>query len=366
MKLQNLGQIGIVYDVDPYSLPENAFSGGMNVRFTERGIQSAQGWTPVLSQAAITPQWIKHFSTPSGPVWVYANSQRVFAVKDGLHYEITRLSGPYSGDAQERWNASILSGIGVFNNTYDVPQMWASFDPAIQMQDLPNWPTNLRAKVVRPYKSFLVAGNLTEDGVQLPFRVRWSHPALPGSVPTSWDPADPAKDTGESDLAETSDEIVDFLSMGELLVAYREETSWAMQYIGPPYVFRIFKLLDDDGLLWRDCVTAWPKGHFVVTRNDIIVHNGQRNSGQSILESRLKRWLFSQISPKTQRNCFVVSNRDEHEIWFCFPEAGETYATVALIWNWLSGGIGFTELPKVPFADAGPTRSTAVVDDTWG
>lgn len=366
MKIGQLGEFGIVYDVDPYALPENAFSGGMNVRFTERGVQSAQGWGTALSQAALTPKWIKHFGRTEGPIWVYADENDAYAVADGVHTKITRLSGAYTGDAQERWNSSVLSGIGIFNNAYDVPQMWAAFDPQYQFQDLANWPSNLRAKVVRSYKNFLVAGNLTEDGISLPFRVRWSHPAEPGSVPISWDPADPTKDTGESDLAETSDEVVDFLSMGDLLIAYREESTWAMQYIGPPYVFRIFRLLDDDGILWRDCAAAYPKGHFVVTRNDIVVHNGQRNGGQSLLQSRLKRWLFSQISAQNQRNCFVVSNRDENEIWFCYPEAGETYANVALIWNWLSGGIGFTELPRIPFADSGPTRSVATTDDTWG
>lgn len=366
MKLDNLGRIGIVQDVDPYSLPDAAFSGGVNVRFTERGVQSAQGWSPVLSQAAFTPTWIKHFGTTSGPVWVYANEIGVFAIKDGVHTPITRLSGPYAGDASERWNAAILSGIGILNNTYDVPQMWAGFDPVNPLQDLTNWPSNLRAKVLRPYKSFLVAGNLMESGVHLPFRVRWSHPAEPGSVPTSWDPEDPTKDTGESDLAETSDEIIDFLSMGDLLIAYREESTWAMQYIGPPYVFRIYRLLDDEGILWRDCAIPFPKGHFVVTRNDIIVHNGTRNGAQSLLESRLKRWLFSQISSASQRNSFVVSNRDENEIWFCYPEAGETYANMALIWNWNSGGIGFTELPGIPFADAGATKTAATTDDTWG
>jgi len=366
MLIKDLGKIGIVSDLDPTQLPPNAFSDGENVRFTPKGVERAYGYGAVLSPGRVSPTWLQVFPPIETPLWVYGNSSRLFALDGVLHQEITREAGNYSGDDAERWQMSLLSGIPIFNIPTDTPQMWPFMSISEKLQDLLYWPTSWRCRFLKSYKNLLIAGNMIQGGFSYPYRLNWSHPAEPGSIPTAWDPTDPTKDTGERDLGDTTDVIVDGLEMGDLFIVYREESTYALQYIGAPSFFASWRLLNDgEGILWKDCVAAFPGGHAVLTRHDIIVHTGQRGSSVSILEQRRKKWLFSRLSGRNYRNSFVFANHADKEIWFCIPEDDAQYATRALIWNWSSGGIGDMVLPGTPFIAAGIKTSTDG-GEAWG
>ena len=136
--------------------------------------------------------WLKPFPPLTAPLWVYGGMKEI-GVWDGAHTDITRISGPYTGTEDNRWQGEVFNGVGIFNNGIDLPQYWASFSVLQKLVDLPNWPTNIRAGFLRPFKNFLIAGNITEGQSQRRYRVRWSHPAAPGTIPTSWALDDPTK-----------------------------------------------------------------------------------------------------------------------------------------------------------------------------
>jgi hypothetical protein len=235
-----------------------------------------------------------------------------------------------------------------------------------RLVDLPNWPAGYTAKFIRPFGVFLVAGNIFDGVAQRPFRLKWSHPAVPGSVPTSWDATDPATDAGERDLGITSDELVDGLSLGDIFIIYRENSTWGMRFIGRPDIFQTWQITQESGILARDCVLDTPQGHFVVTEKDVVLHQGTKASFQSLVETQLRRWLFSQIDSTYFYNCFVVRNAPMKEIWFCFPEKGEVYANLALVWSWAGKGIGVRSLPNVPFAWGGVVPAGGSGEDASG
>jgi len=319
----------------------------------------------VFKPASFEPRWIKPFPPLSNPLWVYGGDSEVHVWDGLLHTDLTRVSGPYTGGPQNRWQGEVFNGVGIFNNGVDIPQMWPGMGVQTKLQDLANWPTDLRARWVRPFGFFLVAGWMIESNVDRPYRVRWSHPAAPGTIPASWALADPTKDSGEIDLAETPDYVVDGLALGDLFMVYKERTVWGMQYVGGSQIFNFWQVLFERGLLWSDCVQAFPGGHFAVGQDDIYVHNGQRGSDKSVVQDRIKKWIFNQIDSDSFYNCFTLVNRSENEIWFCFPESGETFATIALVWNWTTGAWGFRDLPGIPFASAGVVAEETE-GDTWG
>lgn len=381
VKVNKFGFPGFVKDVAEYDAMPEAWNDVRNVRFNVKGAETFGGHAQVLSPASINPLWLKVFPPISNPLWVYADLQKVF-VFNGGHEEITRLSGLYNGTAQERWQGEVFQGLGIFNNTIDIPQLWSEFDAGQRLIDLPNWPATDRCKFLRPFKNFLMAGFLIESGNERPFRIRWSHPAAPGTYPSSWALNDPTKDSGEIDIAQTSDYLVDGLELGELFIVYKQKTAYAMQIIGRPDIFATWNILSTKGLLTRDCVQSYPGGHFVVGLDDIYTHTGQKGSEQSLVEGRLRDWIFNQISAENYFNCFTVSYERRSEIWFCFPEAGETYATIAVVWNRLTNGIGIRDIAEirteivdgfpsqvtvgVPFAYPGPVPpSTGDDGDIW-
>ena len=86
----------------------------------------------------------------------------------------------------------VFGGIPILNDGFDVPQAWiGAYSTALKLVDLPNWPSGMRAEVLRNFGSYLVAFNITDplttsaDGGHIfPHLVQWSNPAEPGTVPT--------------------------------------------------------------------------------------------------------------------------------------------------------------------------------------
>lgn len=365
VKLAGFGRNGFIQDVAEYDAPPESFNEVRNARFNSIGAIAFSGHRSVLSPAPITPTWLRVFPPVDHPLWVYADNNRVYAFDDG-HVEITRLSGPYSGISSERWQGEVLSGVGLFNNTVDVPQMWTQFSAGTKLQDLSNWPANLRCKFLRPFKYYAIAGFLTESGNDHPFRVRWSHPADPGAVPSSWVVNNPAFDSGEFEISETDDYIVDGMTLGEAFFVYKQKSVYMMYLTGDQKIFGQRLIIPSKGALTRDCVRPIPGGHFVAGFDDIYVHSGQKGSEQSVVEAKLRNWIYNQIDASNFFNCFLVKYERQNEIWFCFPEAGETYATIAVIFNTLTGGIGIRDLQQSPFIWPGPVDDRTDDGDIWG
>jgi hypothetical protein len=182
----------------------------------------------------------------------------------------------------------------------------------------------------------------------------WSHPADPGAVPPDWDVADPTSDAGEFDLVRTSDHVVEGLDLGDLFIVYRENSIWALQLTGDSNIFRNFQVTDESGILWKDCAVETPLGHVVATRDDLILHQGSKSSYRSLLENRWRKQVASKRDPVNYKNSFLVTDVPEKEVWYCFPEVGQQYSSLALVWNWVTGQVGFRDMPNVPFADSGP------------
>lgn len=356
---------GLVQDVPEQHLVESAVTDAKNFRFNQRGAQTMPGDQTLFTPASVTPLWLSPFPPITDPVWVYATLTELWTIEGTTHLEITRAAGDYSGTAGERWNSCVLAGHAFFNNTVDVPQSWAGFDPTTPAQDLANWTSTRRCKSLRSFKNFLVALNMKDSGVERPYRVVWSSPAQPGAVPPSWDTADPAQAANEFDLSETSDHLVDQRVLGDINIIYKEATTWGMSYIGPPYWFRFWNILPDRGLLWRDCVGVFSGGHILATQDDIVVHTGQFESDQSIIDRKLRNWIFRAIDQTNYRASFMLTYPAKNEAWFCFPEAGATYASIAIIWNWKTNSIGVRDLPEAPFIAMGPVGDTLVTDLIW-
>lgn len=364
IRVDGFNRFGFVNDASPEDLPPAAFSYVRNARFSHLGVDTFEGESSIFSTPTVTPLWYKFFPPPATPLLVYGNLTKMYAYDGTTHTEITRVASNYAGNAAERWQGEVFQGVGIFNNVLDVPQHWSSFATGTKLIDLANWPANYKCRTLRPFKNFLFAMHPYESGVAKPYRVRWSHPAAPGTIPTSWDISDATKDAREVDLATTPGIIHDGLELGDQFIVYKEDSAYAFSYIGPPFIFRNDPVVQGRGILWRDCVQKFPRGHFVVGTDDIYVHSGIRGSDESVVEGRLRSWVFAQLNASNYFNCFTMAYPQKNEIWFCFPEAGATYATIALVWNTLTGVSGVRAIPASPFAVVGPAEDLSGVL-TW-
>jgi hypothetical protein len=359
--VDSLASIGQINDIAPYMLPPEAWTLAENIRYNEDAPEVLSGWSQVFG----TPTWAPHFAlpvkTPSLTYWLYTSLTKAGAFDGTTHADITRASGgDYAANATQNWNGMVFGGVPILNNGVDVPQYWASTSLATKLAALPNWPSTLRAAIMRSFNSYLVAFNLTDTGTIFPHLVQWSNPAAPGTVPTSWAYGNPATEGGRKDLPDVnSGQILEARQLQNTMFIYKERSIWKMTYIGGQFIFQFDTFLDDVGILAPRCVCHDGSGtkHVVVTQDDIIMHNG--NTPTSILTDKQRITLFNSINRDAADTSFIFLNKAKDEIWFCYPEAGQTAPTRALIWNYKKG------VGAISYA-SGITFRNAVIGDTQG
>jgi hypothetical protein len=367
VKIHEAGKIGLISDVADHELPPEAWTTARNVVFRDGKVKKARGQTTVFGTPSIAPYGLFPVYVDGVAYWVYAGTAKVYVVQGGTHTNITRQSAgvdvDYSMTTSIPWTGGVLNGVLVLNNGVDDPQMWLPAGPSNKLQALSNWPANTKCQFLRPFRNYLIAGDVTKSGVRDPYLIKWSHPADPATVPDSWDHTDPAKDAGEYPLAETPGLLIDCLPMGDVNAVYKSDCVYGMQHTGGDFVFRFWRAPFGAGMLNKRCAAMMPdgSGHFVVTNDDVIGHN--LHQAKSLITNRIRRSLFNRINTTATSACFVLPNYKEDSILFCFPENGETLCTLALVWNYRDDTFQYRELPYLFHANTGEADET--VDLTW-
>lgn len=369
VRFDSVGGAGIIKDVNPYELAPEAWSEGQNVRFRYGRVHKFLGHQAVFGSASVAPYWLLPVQTPTTHYWVYGGLTKVYTTDMSTHFNITRQTAgvdvDYAATADKKWNGCVLNGVPILNNGVDVPQMWTPVSGSQRLAALSNWPAGVTANIVRGFKNYLLALDVTEAGTRNSRLLRWSHPADPGAVPASWDYTDTTKDAGRVEMSDTPGALLDSVPLLGVNVLYKEDAIYLMQYVGGTFVFRFDKILPRmGGLLATHCACELNGLHFVATQNDIIVHNGREP--RSLLDGKRRQQYTSQgfIDQTYKQRSFVVANAAKDEVWFCFPENGHSQPNRA----WVFGGngtIGDRNLAyDCAFADVGIVNPSAAAT-TW-
>lgn len=330
--ISNLSGIGVVKDLPYFDLPVNAFTEATEMQFQGPFIKRGASYSQKASIVTGTPNFI----VPDASV--YTTTTKAYIYTGSSPVDITRVAGNYTMTGANRWNSDWLSSFLILNNGKDAPQKieYNSTFGATPLADLPAWPAGCYAQVVRSFRNFLVAYNVYKGGVRYPTMVKWSNSAAPYSLPDSWDETDATKDAGETILQDTSDPIIDALPLngsgGEVNLIYTQNATWGMRLSGNSFIFYFAKVFDDIGILAQDCVKSFRRRHFLVTKDDVVVHDGFQ--AESISTDRVREALNDEnYLGSFDKYTFVVPFYSQQEMWVCFTENG-AYVTKAYIWNW--------------------------------
>lgn len=323
-------EAGLNADTVSLTLPDGYFSDVRNVRFRNGAVEKSKGQTAVFGSLSVTPMWAASIGDGITSFWVYANEGIIYATDGTTHTNISSIS--YQASPDLGYTGGQYHGFQILNDAVAVPQSWQA-GLSNKVQPLVNWPGTLLCKVIRPFKDFLVALRCTESSVYNPRLIRWSDAGAVGSLPGSWDYTDPTNLAGRTELGETQDYLIDCLPLRDSNIVYKGFSTYLMQPIQTDDVFVFRQIFSQAGLLAEGCVRAFNSHHFVVTADDIIVHDGA--NAQSIAEKRVKKWFFNALSASTYLRTFVVADYLNHTMWVCFPEAGNTFPDLALCWDWV-------------------------------
>lgn len=367
--VHNVGAFGINLDIPAHLLPPEAWSAGNNMRFRDNKVVKSKGELQLFGDLSIAPCFLLNVPSASQSYWIYTSKTKAYVYEGGVHTNITRQTASvdvnYTAAEERDWNGGILGGIPILNNGADVPQYWSAISPGTKLSALPNWPSTLRAKVVRPFGKFLVALNVTDNGTSKPHMFWWSHSASPGAVPSSWDYTDPSKDAGRKELTDSEGGAIrDALMLQDNLVIYKETSTHIARFIGGNEIIGNNLLLSTSGILAARCVTAFDNGtkHFVATENDFITHAGQAGSVESVFDKRVRQSIIAEIDQANYANAFVFENPLVDEVWFCYPTDGNIRPNKAVIWNYTYNTIQYRDFAGM-FAAKGPVQEVST--ETW-
>lgn len=356
--INDLANFGVVNDIPAYMLPPEAWTLGLNIRFWNGAPETVLGWESVFGNPIEPPHFLMPIPTQATNYWIYAGATKIMLYDGTSHSDITRaVGGAYTMADTRDWNATMLGGIPIFNDGNDVPQFRANMVAATKFADLTNWPPALRAKVIRAFGPFLLAFNLVDGGTSLPHTVQWSHPADPGTIPSSWDYTNAAVDAGRKDFEDTQAGILrDALPLGGTIFVYKDNSTWRGTFIGGRDIFDWKALYETSGILAPRCVAITGDGsrQFVVTQDDAIYHKG--GEPVSVLDKRQRASLFGEMDTGNYINSFLLQVPLRNEMWFCYPTTGNTQPNKAMIWNYREGG----ERGVISFADGVTFRNGAV------
>lgn len=370
IEINDLASVGLIRDIEPHQLPPEAFTEASNMRFFNQGVETIGGRAQVFGTPTVAPHFALPIANMSQTYWLYASLTKVYVFDGVNHTNITRQTASvdvdYTATQTRDWNGMVFGGVPVLNNGQDVPQYWATLSTGTKLAALPNWTSTLRARILRSLGPHMIAFNLTDNGTVYPHLVQWSHPADPGSVPASWDYTSATYDAGRKDLPDVNAGVIqEALPLAGKMFIYKDNSTWRMSFIGGQFIFDFQTFLETSGILGPRCVAVTGDGqrHVVATQDDIIIHNG--TSAQSILTERYKKYLFNQIDTDNYQNSFMFANPAYNEIWFCYPEPGQTNPTRALIWNYSGGKLGAFSEASVNFRNVALGVIETASDYTW-
>lgn len=353
-----------ILDTPAHLTTGGVVTGGQNYKISDGKIGARLGSYQPYGNPNVPPYYLSSGIFGSTPYWIYLGLAKASLQDAGVHTNITRQTAAvdvdYTATEFTPWTGGAFNGISVLNNENDIPQMFLGITS--KLADMTAWPSDLRCKSLRPFKNFLIAANVVEATVEYPQVLRWSHPADPGGVPSSWDYTDPTKDAGRKAFAETKGILVDSLSAQDVHIVYKNDSTYSMQFIGAPYIFEFQPISLTSGLLSQNCVANFPGGQIALTYDDVVLVTPR--GIESIATRRIRRHLFSALNFTQLHMAFVTAHSPASEVWVCIP-VNSTYSTRAYIWNWQDNKWSIRDLPNLTALAQGYDVTSAETWDTW-
>lgn len=371
MRVRGIGGKGVIKDLPSFELPPEAWSHANNVRFIAQRIEKMGGYFPVLVDGMPDEAPLAILTRNNTQDQIYGTNSHIYRVNGRQHLDVSqqiedltsttdpkeKISMVYEAAPESTWYYTTLSNAIVMNTPLNNPQGLVPYKD--YFEDIPGWGYPLKnsrpgdsgakqidwkAGRVRSFRNYLVALDMTEGGVGLPQRVRWSNVAYVNELPPDWIEDDESRDGGFNDLTDANGRIVDGMPLRDSFVIYTDQETYLMEYVGGVLIFQFKKLFSDSGILAPECAVEFEQKHFVITKDDIFVHNG--SSKQPVASGRVKQYLIDEISSVNPAATKVFAYTPQKEIWIQYVGPGQSKnegdtnsdrqwtCNKCAVWNW--------------------------------
>lgn len=381
-RFRGLGNKGVVTDLPPFDLSPDTWSAANNVRFQAGRVQKVGGTKPALTRNMPAEIPLSIVQRPLSESLIYGTYNpatkrgHLWQAEGVQHTNISKLNGSALTDYEvypaQTWDYTTLSNVVIFNAPLLIePQ---GLVPGTEnFINLPNWgypngetnssgvlvPVGTKAtwsaNKVRAYKNYLICLGMTENGVEYRQRVRWSDVTYLNNLPTNWFQNLETSDGGFNDLSDSQSHILDGRPLRDSFIIYTNRDTYIMDYVGGNMIFNFRKIFSDSGILAPNCCIEFEGKHFVISEEDIFVHNG--STKQSVATSRIKEKLMTEISSVNYLATKIYSYPTRKEIWIAYVGPGNTELDASgddnfacdrvAIWSWEFDTWSFADLPNI-------------------
>ncbi|QIN94806.1 virion-associated protein [Proteus phage Privateer] len=373
--LRGVGNKGVISDIPPFDLSPDTWSNANNVRFQANRVQKIGGNNPTIMEGMPNVKPLAVVQRPMKSEMIYGtgdpftNKGKLYRTEGGVHEDISRWVDPddhdkgtvdYNSSPTTPWSYSILSNTIVMSTKFEDPQGITPFTD--RFDTIPGWgkpkkdsdvTVNWKTNRIRAYKNYLICLGMIENGVEYAQRVRWSDIAFVDELPQNWWEDSEDHDGGFNDLSDSLSYIIDGAPLRDSFVIYTNRDTFLMDYVGGALVFNFRKIFSDSGILTDGCCVEFEGKHFVISEDDIFVHNG--STRKSIVTGRVKDKLIQEISSVNPNATKVYSYPTRKEIWVTYVRPGSTnpdgldnYAcNRAAVWSWEYDTWSFYDIPDI-------------------
>ena len=378
LPVRDVGDIGVVTDIRPASLPINAFTKAKNVRFDEGKVGRSPVFRKIKDSLGFNPRF--SYGVPANSSGNFAS---IILVSDTYEFKAYANSALVSKQGSlSATSASVhpFTGTSLADITYinriDQPPVFmanggsnfavlSQFGSTDSNGNAVIW----RTESIRAYGDFLLALNTTEGGVNFPSRVRFSTPALANNVPSTWNENTTTASAGFNDLVQMKTGIVDGMTLGTKFIVYSKDQVWLMEFVGGTFIHNFRKLFSDCGVINQNCIAEVEGAHYVFDHDDIYIHDS--NTRQSICDERVSNYIFGGLNTAKTNRCFVHHNPELDEVMFCYV-SGDDMAEYtngdrcnrAAVFNYKSQTWSFMDLPNVSSSTHGTISSSATYENS--
>lgn len=343
---------GINRDIPGHALPDDFYSHCQNVIFRRGFPTRIKGVRDVYVTAlgTVTPTQIMHLINANlndVNYWLVCDADgNVYSIQGAIGADIDGgLWAPQ--DDPSLFSSVLLNGIPVLNNSIDEPVYWGG---AGNMATLPDWTATETCKFMTAFRFHLFAMDISGPGGTFRNLIKWSDAAAPGTVPASWTP-DPSTTAGSVELADGKGPLLCGVQLRDAMVIYKPSMAYICQFVGGNNIFSFQPLKRSFGTLNRKAVVDVGERHFIVEQGDVVLSDGVNR--QSIGESRIKDFLFSQLDQDNFEKLFCIFDAPNSEVTIALPGVGSDLPNVGIVYNMDRDSFGVRDLPDVECAATG-------------
>ena len=383
LPVRTLGAIGVIADTTPYDLPLNAFSKAINVLFDEGRVQRSPVFKSLYSAFRSSKSFEEFPDAPDeSPTATFENTlggltsaQRFIGsystsvaesvlvcdkdggVREYLNGEL-KIVSPFSEtpvDNDAPWTHAQAAGVSVLARKGMRPYARNLATETAYGELRGDWNPKHSCAVMRSYNDFLIALNVTKDGVEFPTMVKWCHPLQYSpnmNLGIVWATDDPTKLSGENPLGEMKTHIRDGLSLARSFVIYSQDQVWSMDFTGGTDVFNFRKIFSTGGIIATNCVAEVESIHYVFGEDDLYTHDGM--SMRPLADEKVRKKVYRDMDRNKRDSFFVHHDSTTNLIYFCYvsndPDAsypGTAYCNMAAVFNYRNSTWSFMDLPNV-------------------